>query len=491
MKNWKKILALLVVLVVFIAAFMFLKKTDNSPSPTATSSSSAPSADEIELVGFDQDDMVKIILKRPDGDITLTYEEREIEKLNQKDDGTTEKVKEKTKLWVSQSLDVDSSVIESIALAGEIATTKRLIDANPQDISIYGLDQAIVTTFVSNEGKEVSLEIGDDTPSGDACYVRIAGDTKVYTMDYYRAEKLRYGKYDIMNKNLYGTEALTYDDVSNLALTKGGVKVFEGKKLTDYTDWQITYPLVRKADSTDLSKFIRWIPDMRVSEFVSDSASDLKTYGLDNPKYVLDFTLAGKNYSIKLGNLVESKYYAMMEGDPRVFTLSSSSMNFLDLPAIDVMDTFAYIPMIYDVEKLVIELDGRVDELLINANKEDSTQESFYLNGRKIEGDDNISLFRKYYQGAIALQGDKLYLDAVPTGKAEIKLTYTMKVANPDKVVVVELVPTKDDYGYYIVVNGEYTGMVMGKRQLDKSEMGIRLAYANLIEALSKSTESE
>ncbi len=491
MKNWKKIAALLVVLVVFVAAFIFLNSQRGTPPTDTTSPSATASGEEVKLVGIPQDAMAKIILKRPDGEIVLTYEEREIEKLNEKDDGTTEKVKEKVKVWVNPSFDVDSSVVEDIALSGEMATSKRLIDENPQDDTIYGLDKAMITTFVSNEGKQVSIEVGDATPTGDANYVRIVGETKVYTLDSYRSETLQYGKYDIMSKNLYGTEAITPQDITSLALTKGGEKVFEGKRLTDVTDWMVTYPLERKADASDITKPLQWIPAMRASEFLAEGTPDLKAYGLDNPKYVLDYTLAGKTYSLKLGNLEDSKYYAMMEGDTRVFKLDASSMNFLDLPAIDLMDTFVYIPMIYDVEKLVIELDGRVDELLINANQEDKTKEEFHLNGKKIEGDDNASLFKRYYQGAIAIQGDKLDLGAVPTGEAFIKLTYTMKEANPDKVVVVELIPTNDGYGYYLVVNNQYTGMAMGKRQLDKTDMGIRQAYINLMEGLSKTTDSE
>jgi hypothetical protein len=489
MKNWKKIVALLVVLAVFAAVFIVLKKTDNGSSPTDTSS--PDDINKVDLVEFAQEDITKIILKRPDGEITLNYEEREVETLKNKDDGTTERVKEKKKIWVSPDLDLDNTKGEDIALSGAIATTMRLIEENPQDPTIYGLNGSYITTFVSKDGKQVGLEMGDENPAGDAFYVRVVGDTKVYVIDTYRGNILRFGRLDIMNRNLYGTEAILTDDITSLALTKGGTKIFEGRKQPDNPDWMITYPVERKADATDISKFLQWIPEMRVYQFVSEGNSDLKTYGLDNPKYILEYTLIGKTYSLKLGNLEDSLYYAMLDGDPRIFKLSSSAMNFLDLPAIDVMDTFAYIPMIYDVEKLVIEMDGRVDELLINASRDDEVEETFIINGTKMEGDKQVSLFRKYYQGAIAIQGDRLDLNAVPTGKAEIKLTYTMKVANPDKVVVVELIPTPDGYGYYLVVNGEYTGMAMGKRLLDKTDMGIRQAYTNLMEGLKEASESQ
>ena len=50
---------------------------------------------------------------------------------------------------------------------------------------------------------------------------------------------------------------------------------------------------------------------------------------------------------------------------------------------------------------------------------------------------------------------------------------------------MVELVPTSDGYGYYAMKNGKYTGLVLGKRELDKGDMGIRKAYQDLMEGLS------
>jgi hypothetical protein len=175
-----------------------------------------------------------------------------------------------------------------------------------------------------------------------------------------------------------------------------------------------------------------------------------------------------------------------MEGNPAIFTIDSSALTFVDVPLIDLIDTFAYIPSIYDVEKLVIEMDGRVDVLLIDASQTEGYEEKYYLNDKKIEGEDNVSLFKKYYQGAIGISGDKIDLSAVPSGKAFAKLTYTLKKASPDKTVTVELVPTNDGYGYYLLKNGKYTGMVIGSRKLDEEDFGIRWYYKNLMEALSK-----
>jgi len=486
MKNWKKIAILGIVLVIFAAAFIYLSNIQNKSGDDGDSETDP--VNEVKLVSFSRDKMVKIILEHGDSKIVLTREEKEVEKEQTKDDGTKETVKEKVKVWVTPDFDVDSSEVDDIALSGETVTTKRRIDENPQDVSVYGLDDPYIVTFVSEDGKEEKVEIGDKTPTQDSYYVRRSGDTAVYTISSYRGDILRSGKLDILNKNLHKFDNITSANFTSLNFEKDGELVFESYKDSSEDQWYFSKPLKRKVDATQFPKFLEWLAAFKVSEYVEENPSDLAAYGLDDPKYVFNYNLKGREFTLKLGSKSESKHYAMMEGHPYVFNVSASDLNFVDFPMIDLMDRFIYIPTIYDVEKLVIEIDNRVDTLLINANKEDPEKEEFYFNGRKID-DKTESQFRGYYQGAIGLTGDRMDLAATPEGNAEIRLTYTMREAKPDKVVVVELIPTEDGYGYYLMKNGEYSGLIMGKRKLDDPDLGIRSYYNKLIEALSNTNE--
>jgi len=489
MLNWKKITILVVVLGVFIAAFIFLSNNKDKLGNDSTSSpdpSETASADVVDLFDFKWQDITKMILKRKDGEIILTKEEKEVLTLEEDGNGGTKKVTTKKNLWVTPDFNVDSNIADNIATSADVLESKRLIDENPQDSTIYGLDGSVVTTFISSDGKEYAIEIGKQTPTNDGYYCRIKGSTQVYTISSYSGKTLSYGKFDIMDKNLYGTEAISADDITALKFSRSGEVVFDSRKGESQSEWLITEPLEREAEYTEFAKFLDWIYKFRVSEFVEENAQDLKTYGLDNPRYVFEYTLADKPYTLKLGSLKDDKYYGMLNDDNTVFTVNSSDLKFVDLPLIDLISTFIYIPTIYDVEKLVIEMDGRTDVLLINDSIGSDAEPDFRLNGIKMETSDQESLFRKYYQGAIGLTGDRLDLNAEPKGDWFARFTYTRQKADPDKVITVELIPTEDGYGYYLMKNGKYSGMIMGKRKLDDPEMGIRQAYKNLIEGLEK-----
>ena len=142
MKNWKKIIALLIIFVVFLTAFIFLKNNLNKPDdgvedplPTDIASS-----DEIKLIEIEQDDILRIVLAREEGEIVLTKEERHVETLETNEDGTTKKVTEKKMIWVNPDFNVDNDLAEDMVSAAASVMTKRLIDENPGDLTIYGLD---------------------------------------------------------------------------------------------------------------------------------------------------------------------------------------------------------------------------------------------------------------------------------------------------------------------------------------------------------------
>lgn len=494
MKNWMKITILVVILGIFTVAFIMLSKIGNdqgnngtsSPDPTETSSS----LDVVDLFDFNWQDVTKMILRRGDGEIVLTKEKRAVESIETDNEGNEKKVIEEKELWFNPDFDVENSKAEDIAVTANSLTTKRLIDANPSDISIYGLDKPDVTIFITSGGKEYGIEIGNETPTKDGYYVRKTGSTEVYTISSYSAESLKYGKFDIMNRNLYGTNAISVEDIKSLKLIKSGATVFSAQMGSAPTKWQLTEPFEWEVEYSELAQFLNWLYGLRVSKFTEEDAQDLNQYGLDNPKYVFEYTLDGKDYSLKLGNLKDSYYYGMLNDNGTVFTVDSSSLNFVDTPLINIVSRFVYLPSIYDVEKVVIEIDGRTDVMDINTSEDAIAESDFRLNGRKMETDEEVSLFRKYYQGVIGALADKIDLEADPKGDWFARYTYTMKKADPDKIVTVELIPTEDGYGYYLMKNGRYTRLVMSKRKLDDESLGIRYHYKNLMDALGKSNQN-
>ena len=148
---------------------------------------------------------------------------------------------------------------------------------------------------------------------------------------------------------------------------------------------------------------------------------------------------------------------------------------------------------INEVSELKITMDGRVDVSRINVDTEDDEKSTYEFNGTLLTGekdDDYIRTFKKYYQGAIGITMDKLNLDVEPVlENPEVTIEYTLKTGER---IVVDLVPEPEGVYLYAFKNGEYTGMMVRRKQLeDENKNGLRVSYSNLVEALTERESSQ
>jgi hypothetical protein len=132
--------------------------------------------------------------------------------------------------------------------------------------------------------------------------------------------------------------------VTESDVTKIGVK----KKGADETDlqktggkWQIIAPMPYAADQDAANQLVTSASNVSADRVVEDKASNLSPYGLNSPALEVDITgKGGKISKLKIGDdtPTNSGSYAMLEGDPRVFTVASYVKTGLDKSLNDLRD---------------------------------------------------------------------------------------------------------------------------------------------------------
>src|SRR5579859_6102991 len=105
--------------------------------------------------------------------------------------------------------------------------------------------------------------------------------------------------------------------------------------------WQITQPKPLNADQSAVSGVLSTVSSLNSERLVDDKPADLKQYGLDQPSFEADIT--GKdNQSQKLllgdDTPAGSAVYAMLAGDPRVFTVATYKKTSIDKSVNDLRD---------------------------------------------------------------------------------------------------------------------------------------------------------
>jgi len=459
MKLFRNAIILVVVLAILTGAYIFLKNRNVDKNSTDDSS------DIIKIFDLELSKIKEMTVETPEG--VFEFEKKDEE-------------------WTVVSpagLKADKSSISSIASNIYSLTADKLVEENPADLSIYGLDKPVVVTVKTEDGESKALEIGDQTPTKSGYYVREKGGDKVYIIGSYTGGRLKITKNSIRDKQLFTVEQ---DDITELTMERNQEKVFTARKTGD-ADWLVTYPIDATAQYSAMVPMLEAITQASVDEFIEENVEDLGKYGLNNPRYTLEFESSGKKTKLLLGSEKEKGYkvYAMLDGGNEVFTITLSSFSFLDKPFKEIVESFAHIVSIWEVSKIEVEMDGQNVVSEINATQE-GEDDKFTVNGKdaSMEDDSGNQPFRKYYQALIGITLYDIELGVEPAGEPDVTITYHQKV--DPSLVKLEFVP-KNDRFYYVIKNGKYTGMVVDKVKFDD----IRNAYKTLIEVMEKNEKSE
>jgi hypothetical protein len=102
-----------------------------------------------------------------------------------------------------------------------------------------------------------------------------------------------------------------------------------------------------------------------------------------------------------------------------VFSVSLGTFNFLDKPLKEIIEVFAYIVNIDDVNKIKVEMDGYTVDCELQTDKEDRDNDKFFVNGKDVsdlKDDKGSVIFRKYYSALIGVKLSELKVEAQPSG---------------------------------------------------------------------------
>ena len=163
--------------------------------------------------------------------------------------------------------------------------------------------------------------------------------------------------------------ALTDGDITKIALRKKGAD----ETILEKTNgkWQLTAPKPYPADQDAVSQLVTSAANVSSDRVVEDKASNLSAYGLNSPSLELDITgKGGKVSKLEIGDdtPTNSGAYAMLAGDPRVFTVASFVKTGIDKSANDLRDKRL---LSFDQDKLSrVELMAKKEDIEFGRDKD-------------------------------------------------------------------------------------------------------------------------
>ena len=106
-------------------------------------------------------------------------------------------------------------------------------------------------------------------------------------------------------------------------------------------DWQISVPKALGADQSAVTSMVSTLSALNSERVIEEKAADLKPYGLDRPGVEVEVSEKdNKRQRLLIGDDTPagSAAYAMVAGDPRIFTMASYNKTSLDKSLDDLRD---------------------------------------------------------------------------------------------------------------------------------------------------------
>lgn len=429
MRLYRNGIILVAVLAVLIGVFFLTNKMKSKEEDSSS----------IKIVSLDREQLSEIDVKNSEGNFVFSKKGTEWE------------------MTSTEKFDFDKTKVDSIAANMADLLSSKIVEENPDDIEKYGLKDPVVVTVKTTDGKTEAVEVGDETPTKQGYYLKKKDNNTVYIVGQYVGEALRSTKTDLRNKSIFDANS---EDVVFFSLEKNGENVFDLEKKDD--QWKMVKPVNATAHIVKLNPIIESIIRMQVEEYVEKDPSDLSKYGLQNPKYAFRAKTANMDVKVLLGNAKEDMMYGMIDGTNEVIKVYSSSLDFVDMPAIQMTDQLVYIADINNVSEVLVKIDGKTINSKIEANKDDKDKEKFYIDGKDVtaKGEEAVSKFRAFYRSLVGVAFNDILTKENPQGEPVISITYKLK-SSPGQGIV-EFIQ-KDENTYYAMVDGKYTGTVVNK----------------------------
>ncbi len=357
-----------------------------------------------------------------------------------------------------------------------------------QDTAVYGFDHpTVLKAYTSETGEENphTLYIGDSTPTYDAYYAMLPGSNDIYTIGYTQGSIFCADKNMLKNMYLFDTYSTLVDSYELIA---GDETVFALERGSDSL-WQMTYPRAFAVHSSNITNLMDNLVRVQVDSFVEENPTDLAKYGLDKPKYTLKLrgTINGNvvNRELLFGDMItnndtETQMYGYISDSKQVFILTKAAVSFLEKDTMEYILPYCVDVSIEDLSKIEIDMGDVYDmhEIL----HLDYANEQYALGDIDIDAykdEDILTLYQNFYRAVANLQFSAMDLDAVPEGEAAIRILYTHLDGS---VTAAEFVPQADN-NFYLVVNGEYTGLTVRLNRFTGSA-GMVISYEALLKGL-------
>ncbi|HEY1218239.1 MAG: DUF4340 domain-containing protein [Bryobacteraceae bacterium] len=171
-------------------------------------------------------------------------------------------VNRKWELTAPQPFPADPNTTASLISSLASVSADQTVEDKATDLASYGLaSPTLKAQVIETDGKQVELDLGDDTPTNSGVYAKVAGDPRVYMVASYVKTSLDKTVNDLRDKRLL---VFNPDSLTRVKLTGKGPapEIVFGR--SGQTEWQIVEPRPLRADSGQVETLLGKLRDAKM-----------------------------------------------------------------------------------------------------------------------------------------------------------------------------------------------------------------------------------
>lgn len=280
------------------------------------------------------------------------------------------------------------------------------IEDTSENKAVYGLDKPSASASVStSDGKNVTFYVGNATKGGNGYYFMLSGDDHIYTISNVVAENMKKTRNSYRDTELFDVST---DDIIEINMNVHGVGEVSVKRLEEQSDvmtsWLMTKPFELGVYDEKFSEYVLTpITSVDISGFVSDHPTEeqLLKSGISDSENYYEVKTAESSYKIIIGDNYDGNYIVKRDDLPSVYLVPAESFSFLSADIFDYLNSYSYLPLREDIEKIKISFDDGEYELR-QENYSDEDNGKFFVNDISVDND----VYTEGYKGIIGIKID-------------------------------------------------------------------------------------
>jgi hypothetical protein len=225
----------------------------------------------------------------------------------------------------------NDAVVDVLTKLNQTQISKFVGADKSRNLSSFGLDSPDdILTLYGGDGKKFEIDIGGPVPSNaQAVYAGIPERNSVVEVDKAFANRLNITPDDLRDRKI---ARLNSDLIDRITIASSGQQTIILAR--EENRWHFLSPMEAPADPTNIGRLIQELNDSEVTEFVSDTATDLAKYGLDQPKLSITFSsFASENTAesnagevvlstLEFGKSENGVTYGRVREEPYIFSIA-------------------------------------------------------------------------------------------------------------------------------------------------------------------------